>query len=112
MFHSDFFLFTFQLYGSLPFDDCDHKKLLKQVQSRITFPAKPKVSENCRILMMKILSRVKERVPLKNIKADAWFKTQQNVKKVIKAGEVHDHNENPDDLTKLTHMEEAAEVNQ
>ncbi|KAJ8302717.1 hypothetical protein KUTeg_019113 [Tegillarca granosa] len=66
-------LFT-MLYGRLPFDDSNHKKLLKQVQSRIVFPAKPEVSEECRILILKMLNKASERVPLANIRYDPWYK--------------------------------------
>lgn len=66
-------LFT-MLYGRLPFDDSNHKKLLKQVQQKVVFPAKPEVSEECRILIVKMLSKMPERVPLSNIKFDPWFK--------------------------------------
>ena len=68
------FVPLFQVYGRLPFDDSDHKKLLKQVQTKIAFPPKPEVSEKCRILIIKILSKNTDRVPLRNIKADPWFR--------------------------------------
>ncbi|XP_061189688.1 testis-specific serine/threonine-protein kinase 4-like [Saccostrea echinata] len=66
-------LFT-MLYGRLPFDDSNHKKLLKQVLQKVVFPAKPEVSEDCRILIVKMLSKMPERVPLSNIQFDTWFK--------------------------------------
>ncbi|KAL4234626.1 Testis-specific serine/threonine-protein kinase 4 [Mactra antiquata] len=97
------------LYGSLPFDDCDHKKLLKQVQSRIVFPAKPEVSKCCRILIVKILSRVTERVPLKHLKADGWFKTQLNVKTFIKNAKNVKEEEKEGELTQVKYMEEDAD---
>lgn len=68
-------LFT-MVYGRLPYDDADHKRLLKQVTSRVIFPSKPDISDRCRILIIKILSKAQDRVPLKNIKADPWFKEQ------------------------------------
>ncbi|ESO89780.1 hypothetical protein LOTGIDRAFT_74837, partial [Lottia gigantea] len=61
------------VYGRLPFDDTDHKKLLKQTQSRIIFPAKPEVSEECRILMLKMMIKGQERVPIHNLVYDNWF---------------------------------------
>ncbi|XP_045194624.1 testis-specific serine/threonine-protein kinase 4-like [Mercenaria mercenaria] len=73
-------LFT-MVYGRLPFDDSDTKKLLKQVQSRVIFPATPEVSEICRLLILKIFAKASDRIPLKNFKADAWFKLQKESKK-------------------------------
>ena len=70
-------LFT-MLYGRLPFDDSNHKKLLKQVQQKVVFPGKPEVSEQCRILILKMLSKSSERVPLSNIKYDTWYKKFDN----------------------------------
>nr|QSV12638.1 testis-specific serine/threonine-protein kinase 4 [Argopecten irradians] len=66
-------LFT-MLYGRLPYDDSNHKKLLKQVQSRVSFPSKPEVSEPCRILILKMLTRSQERIPLGNVRFDPWYK--------------------------------------
>jgi len=40
----------------------------------VAFPAKPEVSEECRILILKILAKSSERVPLGNIRYDPWYK--------------------------------------
>ena len=69
-----FMNFNFQLYGRLPFDDSNHKKLLKQVQNRVSFPSKPEVSEGCRIIILKMLTRLQDRIPLGNFRYDPWFK--------------------------------------
>ncbi|XP_050396614.1 testis-specific serine/threonine-protein kinase 4-like [Patella vulgata] len=66
-------LFT-MVYGRLPFDDSDHKRLLKQTQARVVFPAKSDVSEECRILILKMLIKGQDRVPVHNIEHDNWFK--------------------------------------
>ncbi|XP_048752914.1 testis-specific serine/threonine-protein kinase 4-like [Ostrea edulis] len=66
-------LFT-MLYGRLPFDDSNHKKLLNQVQKRVVFPTKPEVSEACQTLLAKMLSLLPERVLLSNIQFEPWFK--------------------------------------
>ncbi|KAK3086587.1 hypothetical protein FSP39_020688 [Pinctada imbricata] len=66
-------LFT-MLYGRLPFDDSNHKKLLKQIQQKVVFPGKPDVSEECRILILKMLVKAPDRIPLSNIRFDTWFK--------------------------------------
>ncbi|KAK6186049.1 hypothetical protein SNE40_008160 [Patella caerulea] len=63
------------VFGRLPFDDSDHKRLLKQTQARVVFPAKSDVSEECRILILKMLMKGQERVPIHNIEHDNWFKT-------------------------------------
>ncbi|XP_071091740.1 testis-specific serine/threonine-protein kinase 4-like [Haliotis cracherodii] len=68
-------LFT-MVYGRLPFDDSDHRKLLRQVQAKVMFPSKPDVSENCRILILKMLTKPSDRIPLANIRFDTWYKTQ------------------------------------
>ncbi|XP_067652632.1 testis-specific serine/threonine-protein kinase 4-like [Haliotis asinina] len=67
-------LFT-MVYGRLPFDDSDHKKLLRQVQAKVIFPSKPEVSENCRILILKMLTKPSDRIPIANIRFDTWYKT-------------------------------------
>ncbi|KAH3692543.1 testis-specific serine/threonine-protein kinase 4-like [Dreissena polymorpha] len=81
------------LYGRLPFDDGDHKKLLKQVQSRIVFPNKPVVSSDCKLFILKIFLKVPERVLLKHMKLDAWFKFQQIVCKQGKEEKANAANE-------------------
>lgn len=68
------FIYSLQLYGRLPYDDSNHKKLLKQVQNRVVFPPKPEVSEECRIFILKILVKGQDRIPLSSMKYDVWFK--------------------------------------
>ncbi|XP_002742407.1 testis-specific serine/threonine-protein kinase 4-like [Saccoglossus kowalevskii] len=64
-------LFT-MLFGQLPFDDSNHKTLMQQVQCRVKFPANKTVSEDCKDLICRMLSPVKERITLKEIKHDPW----------------------------------------
>ncbi|KAK3597561.1 hypothetical protein CHS0354_018155 [Potamilus streckersoni] len=62
------------VYGLLPFDDSDHKKLLKQVQSTVKFPTTPVVSNKCQKIILKMLAKLKVRVHLKKLGEDEWFK--------------------------------------
>ena len=61
----------------MPFDDSDHKRLVKQVEKKVQFPSIPDVSKKCRILIVKILTKASDRVPLKSIKSDPWFQEQK-----------------------------------
>jgi hypothetical protein len=69
--------FPFQVYGKLPFDDSDHKKLIKQAQSRVTFPATPEVSPKCKMLLVKIFAKATDRLPIKHFWSDPWYKIQR-----------------------------------
>ncbi|KAL3859711.1 hypothetical protein ACJMK2_009915 [Sinanodonta woodiana] len=64
------------VYGLLPFDDSDHKKLVKQVQSTVKFPSTPFVSSRCPKIILKMLAKHKVRVNLKKLAQDEWFKEQ------------------------------------
>ncbi|CAG2248637.1 STK22 [Mytilus edulis] len=66
-------LFT-MVYGRLPFDDSNHKKLLKQTQQKVIFPGKPVVSQECRIIILKIFVKFNDRMPIANFRYDKWFK--------------------------------------
>lgn len=67
------------VYGRLPFDDTNYSDLLKQVQNRVVFPESPPVSSACNNLISKILSHVKVRSSIEDIKKDPWMKqTSQN----------------------------------
>ncbi|XP_041376525.1 testis-specific serine/threonine-protein kinase 4-like [Gigantopelta aegis] len=72
-------LFT-MVFGKLPFDDSNHAKLLKMVQSRVVFPAKPSVSENCRVMISKILVRANERPTLAEMQREPWYKAHSQSK--------------------------------
>nr|XP_018906182.1 PREDICTED: testis-specific serine/threonine-protein kinase 4-like [Bemisia tabaci] len=61
------------VYGRLPFDDSNYSQLLKQVQSKVTFPKEPKISTRCRTLILQILAPVKQRIRLAGIKNDPWL---------------------------------------
>ncbi|EEB16115.1 cAMP-dependent protein kinase catalytic subunit, putative [Pediculus humanus corporis] len=61
------------VYGRLPFDDTNYNQLLKQVQSKISFPKEPKISANCKSLITKILAPVKFRLKIPAIRSDPWF---------------------------------------
>ncbi|XP_023289056.1 testis-specific serine/threonine-protein kinase 2 isoform X1 [Orussus abietinus] len=61
------------VYGRLPFDDTNYAQLLKQVQSKVTFPKEPKVSHTCRSLITRILTPQRMRLRTVHIKEDAWL---------------------------------------
>ncbi|XP_015120861.1 testis-specific serine/threonine-protein kinase 4 [Diachasma alloeum] len=61
------------VYGRLPFDDKNYAQLLKQVQSKVTFPKLPKVSYACRALINKILVPQRARARIQTIKEDPWL---------------------------------------
>ncbi|KAK0168888.1 hypothetical protein PV327_002650 [Microctonus hyperodae] len=60
------------VYGRLPFDDKHLAQLLKQVQSKVTFPKVPKVSYACRALISRILVPQRLRVKIRDIHEDNW----------------------------------------
>ena len=66
-----------QVYGRLPFDDSDHKKLIKQAVSGVIFPKKPEISEKCQNLIQKLLLRASDRILMRSIKSDPWYKKQK-----------------------------------
>ena len=68
-----------QIYGRLPFDDSDHKKLIKQAVTGVIFPLKPEVSEKCRNLINKLLCKASDRIPMRFIKSDSWFRKQKTL---------------------------------
>jgi len=71
-----------QMYGLLPFDDTDHRKLMKQVQSRIVLPAKPEVSEEVKACLYKIFLKATDRVTMKKLQQDIWFRSQRLLRNV------------------------------
>ena len=78
----------FQVYGRLPFDDSDHKKLIKQAVSGVIFPKKPEISEKCQNLINKLLLKASDRIAMRSIKSDPWYKKQK-----VKADEILQANE-------------------
>ncbi|KYN19481.1 PREDICTED: testis-specific serine/threonine-protein kinase 3-like [Trachymyrmex cornetzi] len=63
------------VHGRLPFDDTNYAQLLKQVQNRVVFPKRPKVSQSCRSLITRILVPQFARLRINSIKIDAWLET-------------------------------------
>ncbi|XP_074644541.1 testis-specific serine/threonine-protein kinase 4-like [Tubulanus polymorphus] len=66
-------LFT-MVFGRLPFDDSDHRTLLKQVQSPVDYPANSQVPVDCRLLISKILTGRRQRARMVDIEKDPWFR--------------------------------------
>ncbi|XP_011307163.1 testis-specific serine/threonine-protein kinase 4-like [Fopius arisanus] len=88
------------VYGRLPFDDKNYAHLLKQVQSKVTFPKMPKVSYACRALINKILVPQRARARIQMIKEDPWLiipmvsvQTSISNKSLLKNDENIDKNE-------------------
>lgn len=61
------------VYGRLPFDDTNYKRLVRQVQSKIKFPPDPDVSLQCKSLIERLMSPLKIRPTVKLIKKDPWL---------------------------------------
>jgi len=59
--------FSTQVFGRFPFDDTNHKVLLKQV------PERDWVSAECKNLLDKIFQPIKTRYTVEEIKRDKWF---------------------------------------
>ena len=64
----------FQVFGRLPFDDSNHKKLLKQVQRGPNFPDGRDVSKDCRDLITKILTKKEIRTKVGDIRQHSWYR--------------------------------------
>ena len=62
------------MYGTLPFDDYCHRKLLLQTHQRIYFPEKPVVSQECRTFLLKIFVKARDRISISNFDYDVWYK--------------------------------------
>ena len=71
----------FQVYGNLPFDDTNHKKLIKQAIRGVIFPLKRTVSIKCQHLIKKLLTKASDRIPMRFIKSDPWFMQQTAAEK-------------------------------
>lgn len=65
------------VFGRLPFDDSNYPQLLRQVQNKVTFPREPRVSSNCRQLIVKILAPLKQRLKIPAIKSDTWLTVEE-----------------------------------
>ncbi|XP_011506028.1 PREDICTED: testis-specific serine/threonine-protein kinase 4 [Ceratosolen solmsi marchali] len=61
------------VFGTLPFDESNWSKLLKQVQSKVVFPKSPKVSNECRNLIQYILVPQAARPKIVDIQKDPWI---------------------------------------
>ncbi|XP_064610669.1 testis-specific serine/threonine-protein kinase 4-like [Liolophura sinensis] len=66
-------LFT-MVFGRLPYDDSDLRRLLKQVQRQVVFPPHPLISNECKRVLLKILVHHRDRIPLDEIQDQEWFK--------------------------------------
>lgn len=80
-------LFT-MVFGRLPFDDHNHRVLVKQVLAGPQFPTRHsyqlKVSTECRELILKILKPLPHRANTKDIQQDPWFSKHCKQHMVIK----------------------------
>ncbi|CAH1779654.1 unnamed protein product [Owenia fusiformis] len=65
-------LFT-MVCGRLPYDDSNHKTLLRQVQSKIVFPSKINLDTDLKDLIQNILVKCQERITIQNIRRHPWF---------------------------------------
>ncbi|XP_036985343.2 testis-specific serine/threonine-protein kinase 4 isoform X2 [Artibeus jamaicensis] len=56
----------------LPFDDTNLKKLLKETQKEVTFPANLSISQECKNLILQILRQATKRATILDIIKDPW----------------------------------------
>ncbi|XP_013379948.1 testis-specific serine/threonine-protein kinase 4-like [Lingula anatina] len=62
------------VFGRLPFDDSNHKKLLNEVQNKVVFPGgKDFVPDDCKDLISKILVKKRDRLSLEEISEHPWI---------------------------------------
>ncbi|XP_014665634.1 PREDICTED: testis-specific serine/threonine-protein kinase 4-like [Priapulus caudatus] len=91
-------LFT-MVFGRLPFDDSNHKTLVKQVQGKIFFPSEPTVPGDCRNLITIVLCNARERATLNTIRQDDWYKRVRPenimIRESIKALSTHEASYTP-----------------
>lgn len=72
-----------QVFGRLPFDDSNHRKLLKQVNEGPSFPDTDKVSRECRVVIKKLLSQLELRITIQQLQNDPWFKCHPPIGTVL-----------------------------
>lgn len=63
------------VFGRLPYDGSNVHVLLKRINTSLVFPKIPTVSSECKHLILHILSPVKIRYRLNQIKEDPWMTT-------------------------------------
>lgn len=65
------------VFGKLPFDDANYNKLLKQVQSRVKFPAEPPVSEACKNVITRLVAPLRTRLRIAQILKEPWVAARE-----------------------------------
>ena len=72
---SHFLLFPFtQVCGKLPFDDSNHKELIRQVTKRgPQFSSTPEVSKEFKDLIVKMLTKLSRRITIDQIRIQPWY---------------------------------------
>jgi len=61
--------------GKLPFDDANHRKLLKLILAGVTFPDSRESSAEFKQCILRILQRESERIGIVQIRQTSWFVT-------------------------------------
>lgn len=81
-------LFT-MVFGRLPFDDRNHRTLVKQVLAGPQFPERHsyqlKVSPECRSLIIKILKPLPDRATFEVVQGDPWFLQHGSASMLVKS---------------------------
>jgi len=69
----------FQTCGSMPFDDSNIKKMVKdQLDKKVAFPKSKKLADPCRDLIVRILeSNIKKRLTMGHILEHGWIPPTQ-----------------------------------
>ena len=76
-FYVPFFLYFFKVCGSMPYDDSNIKKMIKnQLERKLLFSRSKKISAECKDLIRKILEgNVQKRVNLSIINSHHWVRS-------------------------------------
>lgn len=61
------------VFGKLPFDDSNYPDLIKQVESQLKIPEQPLVSEQCKLLIRKLVAPLKGRLRVSQVSNEPWM---------------------------------------
>lgn len=61
------------VFGKLPFDDTNYNKLVKQVQSKVKYPSEPIVSDQCKLMIGKLIAPLRIRLKIPLMAKEPWM---------------------------------------
>lgn len=71
------------VFGRLPFDDSNFAQLVKQVMRPVVFPKEPKVSDECKQVITKILAPLRNRLKIPEIRNEPWLMALEKRKTTV-----------------------------